>query len=707
MPCRTIREVRDTLGGDRVGVRAAGPVGEVLVHSPDWQPTDENPTLDRPVDATAVGVTTQFSLPTPDAAVGDVTRTVQPGIAEGGQHPVGDGSHSGLPGSEASGNLPGAHEYVLEAETDLAMLARFEGPAEVRRTDGTTIRFQEPTRVTLGFRSTTRAPADRMTIPKTLDGVATAISHAASAHRVLTPERSRRSMRGHPPEFEFGETVDVPDRVRAETPETGIEVLVPRSLRSLFVVAPLAYYLGADVHIESGVTPQLRAPDAGVARSFDSLVTEVPDLLARVFWLDCLTRCTDAPTGTRLSERTTLSDLGIDPDAVFDATPAQRLRTYLDAPFQRVVDEFPEWHLSMHVAPNLEHVSALPFLLDRLACIYPPETATLESQELLERSLDDFYRGAPAPVATVEMLKPKLREGRAQGWLAEGTPIDVFKTTPAAYENHLDYVRRPAEAVSVAVVLNDQSMAGEHECVAEVYRSRAESLPMDVSFYENLTRAELADVLREHHGFVHYIGHCEVTGLRCADGNLAVSDLEETNVETFFLNACGSYYEGLDLVKRGSVAGAVTFRKVLDEQAAKVGTAFARLLVHGFPIETALSLARRRIRMGKDYAVVGDGMQTLSHTDADDAHIAHVTQLPAGDCRVSWEQHAVNSHGEQYELAVDAAGPPRLAGNETKFTMAPDELASFLEDSDHPVIVEGEFYWADEVAAILHGQPSV
>jgi hypothetical protein len=694
------------------GVRAAGPDGEILVRSPDWQPTDASPSLGRPVDATATGVTTQVSLPTPEATLAPADRTAQPQRAARRADPVttddsSAGPPGGSPGLKAPGVLPADCEYVLEADTGLAVAARFEGPAEVTRGDETTVSFEAPTPVTLGFRSAERVPTDSITIPKTLDGVATAITHAASAHHAMTPERSRRSMRRHPPTFEFGDGVDVPEEIRAETPETGIEVLVPRSLRSLFVVAPLAYYLGADVRVDAGVTPTLRAPDAGVADTFDNLVDEVPDLLARVFWLDCLTRSPSDPAAPRPVEEGTLPELGLDPGAALDATPAERLRTYLDAPFERVADQFPEWHLSMHVAPNLDHVGTLPFLLDRLATIYPPETAALESQALLERSLDDFYRGAPGPVASVEMLEPKRREGRAQGWLAEGTPIDVFKTTPAAYENHLDYVRRPADELSVAVVLNDESMAGEHESVADVYRSRAESLPMEVSLHENLTGEELAAVFREHHAFVHYIGHCEVSGLRCADGNLAVSDLGETNVETFFLNACGSYYEGLDLVNRGSVAGAVTFRKVLDEQAAKVGTAFARLLVHGFPIETALRLARRRILMGKDYAVVGDGMQTLSHTNADDAHVAHVTRLASGDCRVSWAQHAVNAHGEQYDLDVEVAGPPRLAGNETTFTMAPAELASFLEDGDHPVIVDGEFYWTDEAVAMLRGhQPN-
>ncbi|WP_232702380.1 hypothetical protein [Halobacterium wangiae] len=663
------------------GLRIGDSDSDVEVRAPDWQPTDENWPGQEPVDGHAVGRTTGLSLPASvatvlDARTGETTRL------------------------DGAGRVRlDAGEYVFGASA-VELVVGFERPAVLERGDSLHVDFEDRTRVAVGFRDGPRAPTDTVTIPKTLEGVATAITYAASAHRVTTPDRTARSMRRHPPEFEFGDAVDVPERVAAGTPETGIEFVVPRSLRSLFVAAPLAYYLGAEVSVESGATPRLRAPAAGVNHPFESLETDVPETLARVFWLDCLAR-TAGPRGERaLAERSVLEDLEFDAATAYAASPAERLRTYLDLPFDRVADRFPEWHLSMHVAPNLDHVRALPFLLDRLAVVYPPETAELEKRELMERSLDDFYRGAPGPVATVEMLKPKDRPGRAQGWLADGTPIDVFKTLPEAYRNHLRYLGRPDEEMSVAVVLNDRSMAGEHDAVADIYRDRAESLPMDVTLYDGLTRSELADVFVDHHEFVHYVGHCEVSGLRCADGTLSISELPETNVETFFLNACGSYYEGLELVEKGSVAGAVTFRKVLDEQAAKVGTAFARLLVHGFPIETALRLARRRIRMGKDYAVVGDGMQTLSRTDAENALVAHVTSRPE-DYHVSWEQLSGDGHGGSYDVAADGVDSPRLCGNRTEFAGSAADLAACFDGADHPVIVDGTFYWADEAAALL------
>ena len=668
---------------------------QVEVRAPDWRPAIQRRGVPLPTDAEATGVAHHLSVHADDV---DVTVP---------------GAHSAVRLAAGEQRRLDAGEYVVEAEADLAVAIAFRGPATLERDGRLHVDFADATTVSLGFRNTTRAPSETITIPKTLDGVATAVTHAAAAHRTSSPDRSATAYRRHPPEFAFGDEMNVPDSVATATPDTGIELLVPRSLRALFVAAPLAYYLGADVTVDGNVTPRLRAPSSGVNYGFDDLTVDAPATLSRAFWLDCLVRsATSSGVGPQTSTqaasfggRDVFDELGIDPDAAYDASPAERLATYLDAPFERIAEDLPEWHLSMHVASNLEHVRTLPFLLDRLAFVYPPETATLESQELMERSLDDFYRGPPGPVATVEMLKPKLREGRRQGWLAEGTPIDVFKSHPAAYRNHLDYLRDGAAARSVAVVLNDRSMSGEQEAVANIYETHAESLPMDVSFFEDLTCAELADVFASHYEFVHYIGHCEVEGLRCADGNLAVEDLAETNVETFFLNACGSYYEGVDLVERGSVAGAVTLRKVLDEQAAKVGTAFARLLVHGFPIETALRLARRRIRMGKDYAVVGDGMQALSRTDGDAVRVAHV-ERGDGDCEVTYEQPDADAHGSVYEVDVEGVDGPQLCGNPTAFTMPPAALAAVFADADHPVIVDGEFYWADEAASLLRTEVS-
>jgi hypothetical protein len=663
------------------GVRAADAVGNgMFVRTPDWRRTDADGDVDGSTDASITGVTTGLSLPGEHVHVSTTTGGTAFSLATGERAQL-DGD-----------------EYVVDVSADVELVLQFGGPATVHRRNGAvSVVFDSPTAVALGFRGAAETPADTVTVPRTVSGVATALSATGAAHRTTKPDRTRWSHRRHPPQFEFGDAVDIPERVASNVPDTGVELVVPESLRELFLTAPLTFLLGADVRVEADADPRLHAPEAGVDYAFDRLVEDAPATLARVFWLECLARNGGPYGDPDLAEHDLLTEVGIDHTTAYEASVAERLAMYLDAPFERIADDLPEWHLSMHVDTTFDAVSALPFMLDSRAFVYPAETATREGEGLMERSLDDFYRSPGAPIATVEMVKPKLREGRTHGWLADGTPIDVFKTLPEAYDNHLQYLdSRTDDELSVAVVLNDRNMVGEHDEVAAVYTERGDDLPVSVTLHENLTRAELADVFLEHHEFVHYIGHCEVSGLRCADGTLSLSELPESNVETFFLNACGSYHEGVELVKRGSVAGAVTLRRVLDEQAATVGTAFARLLVHGFPIETALRLARRRIMMGKDYAVVGDGMQTLSQTNESRANVAYVTSLDSGAYRVRCEQLAPEGHGSVYRLDHANADRSRLAGNDAEFTARPGELVEFLSGSEQPVIVDGEFLWSDE-----------
>jgi hypothetical protein len=353
----------------------------------------------------------------------------------------------------------------------------------------------------------------------------------------------------------------------------------------------------------------------------------------------------------------------------------------------------------MYVDPRPEYVEVLPFLLDTLPTIYLAESEPLEQNERLSRSLDDFYRSRRqvSDPPSVEIIKPNLEAGRMHGWLADGAPIDVFKSIPAAYENRFDYLGRSTDPISVVAVLNDPEMADEHADAAAIYRKRAEELEIDISVREHLTCEQLADVFEASHDFVHYIGHCEATGLRCADGNLPVSSLSESNAQVFFLNACGSFNEGVELVEQGSVAGAVTFNKVLDSQAARVGTAFARLLIHGFSIEHALQLARRRIMMGKDYTVVGDGTHTLTQSN-EVAPSSAVLERRGGDqFSLEYDVYSPALFGSYYRCKGFGSSKTQLLGNPTEAVLSSDRLPDFLETAETAVIYDGDIHWSADL----------
>jgi hypothetical protein len=578
------------------------------------------------------------------------------------------------------------------------VFVRFEGPASLRPTDeGVVLSLWECKPLTVGYEELAHATPGRITVPDSPAGIAAGVSALSGAHHTMAPSRSHPGLRDHPPLLTVGESLSVPDGVLSDRPETGIELRLPADLPSVFVAAPLAYYLGADLTVGDRTAPALTTTDDAVHYEFEPLPAfqqGVAALLRHVFYLDCLVRRVDPNrTGVDL-----LADVGIDPAAVQERSPGGRLARYLDVPIDSVAESLPDWHLSTYAAPSVERVRCLPFLLDKLSLIYLPDGTELDRSDLLERTLSDAYPTRGAGAGCDPVLAPNLQAGRVHAWLAPGRPIDAHKAIPAAFENRYRFRDRDTDRLQVAVVLNDREMGDEHSAVAEIYRKRAEGLPMDVTVHEQLPTDRLGAVFETTNDFVHYIGHCDEEGLRCPDGHLAASELTEARTPTFFLNACGSYDEGLDLVERGAVAGAVTFTDVLDKHAATVGTAFARLLVHGFSIDRALRLARRRIVMGKDYAVVGDGTYAILPSPGEPA-VLWLSDRDGGyhlTCEVVSPRRA----GERYQLPFDGR-TEAINGRTREYTVTTDELADVLTERSLPVIYDGEFHWSGELADSL------
>ena len=681
-------------------------VGRDSSESPDWDGETVDPTalvrqlhsrevtdgeqIPRRVDDCYRGTVTELALPAVDAAVRRVdtdadARTVNsPTTIQGGTHLL--TMQTRAAGSDRKPS-PGVAE-------DVRIHVRFDGPASFRLAGSTAVlAFEEPTSVTVGFVRETNAARPHLQVPATPAGLATAITHLSGAHHTMQPSRSHPELRGHPPMVTTGDTERIPETVRQNRPETGITLRVPECEAELFVSAPLAYYLGAEVIVKSRDAVLLTAADTSVHLSFDawpSLQAGVAALLRKAFYLDCQVRRVDpAEGGSRIT-----SALSLDPDTVRSLSPAGRLERYVEVSDEAVNSILPEWPLSTYVSPEPQRVRCLPFLLDRLSLIYLPDSTRLDRDELLDRTLADSYlsRGSAQRPPVIE---PNLREGQLHAWLAPGNPIDACKTPPEAYVNRHRCQTRDSDDQRVVVVLNEEEMADEHTAVTEIYR--AADLPMDVRVRESLSVSELADVFRQPTDFVHFIGHCDDAGLRCPDGNLALSSLSEARTQTFFLNACGSYDEGLDLVKQGAVAGAVTLTDVLDKHAALVGTAFARLLSNGFSIQRALELARRRIMMCKDYAVVGDGTYSIVPNPAQPA-VVWVSEADTGfdvQCTVV----APERPGESYRLPFDDSAA--LNGEQTSHSLDTGELADALSQTSLPVIYDGEFHWSDDLAARL------
>jgi hypothetical protein len=649
------------VSGDEV--YAVGRGETVRIAAPGWTQTAPDCQLPYPVDATLAGTAHGLELP-PDVRLPD-----------------------GEPVTEAERLPDGTHLLTVDATVET--LVRVPGPATVEPGgDAVAVEFPDGGSVAFGFRSRNpgREP-ERVAVPRSPAGLAAAVT-AAGATLPAGPERSHPVSRPHPPVVEYDEA-PVPD----VEPDSGIRFHLPDGLEYVLVAAPLAYYLGADVVVEDRDAPLLRA-DSGYEYPFGPLpafATEVAAACRQVFHFDCLLRdCEFEAT----PDRGLLAELGLDADRLREAAPVVRYPAFLDVPPTAIEGELPVWPLSTYVDPTFERARSLPALLDRLSLVYPAEASEMDGRDLLERSLDDFYRGE---VVSVDPIDPELGVGRVHAWLADGEPIDAFRTTTAAHEHRM--TADPGETVDVTVVLNDEAMA-EELAVAEVYRERTAALPGDVTVRRDLTRAELATVFETPTDFVHYVGHCEVGGLECRDGYLSADSLATSRARTFFLNACGSYREGEALVEQGSVAGAVTLDRVLDEPATTVGTAFGRLLVHGFGIERSLALARRRVMMGKDYAVVGDGTYGLTPPCGDPA-VLRVEEADPG-FEVAYAVHSARAAGRRYRDPFE--GGEHLYGDETTARLTREQLAGLLRERSLPVVYEDDLRWSDElVAAVTSG----
>ncbi len=661
-----------TTAGLRVSDRRAA----VEIAAPDWGEFYAGGTLPRPVDTTVSGQVSQLGFGTPRATVTSLT---------------GGTTHTSI--GDGSTELP-PDTYLLDVPAPIETAVRFDGPATVRAPERSLeVSFVGRQSVTLGFRSPLRRPESTIEIPPTPAGFASAVSHLHAGFETTGPEKSLPALRGHPSSIEYADAVDVPDRIANATADTGIELRVPADLETILTVSPLAYYLQATVSIEAGIVPTISAP--GLTRRLDGDLPEaVAALLRRVFYLDCCCRT----AGPSLAGLPDLRSLELDPDRLSD--PVRRLAAYLEVDEDAVA--LPEWHLATYLPAEPEAARALPYALDRLSLVHPPKTRPLDGKELLQRSLTDFYRQGARPSASVDAVKPVLGPARSHAWLDETVPIDVFNARTEAFENGLSGLDTDGRLPFI-VVQNDPEMDGEHAEVARIYEEHAADLPIDVTVHHQLTREELSTVFQRPSAFVHYVGHCDVEGLRCTDGNLSAEEIPESNAQTFFLNACGSFYEGRALVERGSVAGGVTFSKVLNGQAATVGTTFARLLVYGFSIDRAMQLARRRIMMGKNYAVVGDGTHVLGGRR--DRHPGTLTVEPADESfSVAYDVLPNWTAGGWYYPDGIGSDVPHLHGTTTESTLDLSSFLDVLERIDAPVIYDGQFFWPEELISHLDSQ---
>ncbi|SFR43430.1 caspase family protein [Halogeometricum limi] len=598
--------------------------------------------------------------------------------------------------------------YGIELFAPVKTYVRVDGPVTIRSNDArTTLSFDETVDVLVGARSHHKRPAATITTPDDPHSIMRAVSLLGSALKTTTPERSYPTLRGHPPLVERGERFSAPPAMAA--PETGVTLELPPTHRHVYVAAPLAYYLGATV--VEGETPRLRTEN-GFTYELDGPAgyeRTVERVLKQTFFLDCVTR-TEGYYQVDLHERRAVEGhVDLDFADLYDRSLAEQVEAYLGVPYDDVAEHVPEWKLTTHVTPTPSNVELLPFVANDLAIVRTPRAKPTASSATQAASVGEFLRSTPrvtdggfvrsasqtSPLPDRTYVQPEKTDSLEQAWVGQGTPIGASKASLQAYHNRL--YRSPTEGeISITVVCNDPKMAAERDDVESVYGSR-EKLPFDVRVAYELTREELRDALATDVDFFHYIGHIDDYGFHCSDGTLDASTLSDVGMDAFLLNACRSYEQGMHLVDAGAIAGVVTLDDVVNSSAVDVGSMLARLLNGGFPIRSALELVRGENAAGDNYIVLGDGGLSVAQSSGVYANMCRIEQTSEGfDVEYNIYPSSYVGMGGLVKPMLPEINKHYLgSGAVDVFSLSTEELNSFLELENIPVLVEGKLRWSD------------
>jgi len=620
----------------------------------------------------------------------------------------------------ASCELP-KNTYSIELCTPIKLYLRVTAPVSITSTfTETTIEFGSTTAVSIGARSKHERPEATVTTTDDPSDLMAAVSTFGSALKTTSPERSYPTLRGHPPTLERGSSLNIPDSL--SLPDTDITIEIPPEFQYIYPVSSLAYYLGATIKPCSD--PRITTEGGFTYALGDGLAFEqsVENILKQTFLLDCVTR-TEGLYPINLHERSEIeAAVDLDFAALYNASIAERLQAYLSVPYTSLESYVPAWKLTTHISPTADRLEMLPFLVNDLAILRTPTTTSTGGYASSETEIvSDFLRDTPVdveagdftrrtdsrnsttattPVST-GFVQPETTDSLEQAWVGDETPIGASKPTLEAYRNRLERTVLDGD-ISITVICNDPEMQQEHDLVDDVYGSRSE-LPFDVSLHHNLTCEELNTVLSADTDFLHYIGHIDENGFRCTDGLFDARSLSETGVDSFFLNACQSYTQGMALLDAGAIAGIATLSDVINSGAVQIGSTIAKLLNGGFPFRPALEIAKTDSISGTDYIVIGDGGLTITQPENNVPIVCHLTVGESNEWCIEMTS---------YPTSVEALGTIICPGvnkeqvhylNSTKncsYQLGTTELEKLLSIGNAPIIYNNSIYWTSDIHSI-------
>ncbi len=589
--------------------------------------------------------------------------------------------------------------------------------------------FDEEATVVVGGRSLHEQPVGTIRTPADCESMMTAVSMLSSALKTDSPERTWPTLRGHPPLIEQydGDSLEIPDDI--EPFESSIRLEIPPNYRDLYAISPLAFYLGAEIRSRpsdkssGGGGTGAGAHSSASPNTTATLVTELAEYelgvgchleddvaktLKHLFLLDCIVRM-EGIYGYEIHERNVLeSRLPFDLKTVYEASLSERLERYLDVPYELTEPHVPRWPLTAYVPSTADGVETLPFVLDQLGIVREPRgeqrarTAATTASSRFVRSTETetnrrpvFTPGEDESEEPTWIVEPAVRDSSIEhAWFGDHAPSGASKALLESYHNQL--ARGPRnDAIEILLVCNDVRMLEEHDVLDTTYGNR-ETLPFDVHSEFGVTTDKLATLLADGgYDFLHYIGHATPAGLECLDGKLDVSTLPSVEIGVFFLNACQSYEQGLELVKKGAFGGIATLDDVVNEHATNAGETIARLLNAGFPLRSTLEIVRESTEIGNQYLIIGDGSTDVAQCDGGAPGIDILKKGTNGTVDYSIQVYSTKAFkiGTLTSPNIDESGRYLTPKRCHQVSVEEAALQNYLTWGEGPALLDGELYW--------------
>ncbi|WP_058365285.1 hypothetical protein [Haloparvum sedimenti] len=528
--------------------------------------------------------------------------------------------------------------------------------------------------VTVGARSLHERPEARITVPDDPTALAEAFSYLGSSIKEFSPERSWPTLRGYPPAIRRGDELRIPDAL--SKPQNGVTVRVPATYAALYEVAPLAFYLGAD--IETGERPELRLENGYVEpleTPTERLAERADALLGRVLLLDSLVRVGGYFSNVRHVYDDIAGDLPFYPPELYDASLSAQLMEYLEVSPSLLDPHVPERPLRATLRDDPADAELIPHLLNDLASV----------------SVDRGGERSAAGAGGGSTARDALAVGRTNRPVSSGETLLV----PGAYEAGLD--RSPREVPDGEVLfVADGEHAAEWRRVRNAVTAELDPPVSTGDLLVDPTREALAAALGDGYDFVCCLLPAVDGGVACADGVLSPDEVDAVDAWGLLLAGPGAPDVSAALCDRGVVTALAT----ADRPTPTIARRLLRCLVrgHGFA-EAARFVGDREIG---DHWIVGAQPRPVFRREGGSVPIRVSVESEAPDSyRVSVWAHFVreNRIGSVTALYDDVTPDAfQLTGSDVTQPVpcSAEKVVELLRDPDYIVRLDGEPY---------HGEP--